>query len=216
MSFFLTHSRNGLTVGFTILLFVLTSHADINCAAANPPSDPVECMACNIKYESGDEPIEGQRGVVYTVYNRALNRTPGGKSTICGQIYEKDQYSWTKPEIQKDPTLKSDEAEKFKKIAKDIMDEIDKKQFPNPPNSDGDTNCATHYHTEQKNVGGMGDYPDWSAWGKNSGGYEKAGKIGGHLFSRDGKGMPKCVSQASESELSEISKATGIGAGSSK
>ena len=215
-----TSYNKRLVLGVAIFIFALQSKADLNCAKTNPPSDPVDCMACNIRFEAGEHPIEAQRGVVYTVYNRALNRVPGGKSTVCGQVYEKAQFSWT--DEKKDHNLKDEEANKFREIARKIMDEIKKPEFPNASQSEGDPNCATHYHTKKTIPGVMEKYPDWSAWrdGGSTGGYIKAGKLGkggvgeqagedAHLFSRDPK-MEKCISDTQyKSEVERITSEQG-------
>ena len=52
----------------------------------------IECMAKNIYYEAGSEPYEGKLAVAQVTMNRTRN--PQFPHTVCGVVYEKDQFSW--------------------------------------------------------------------------------------------------------------------------
>ena len=57
----------------------------------------VECLANNIYMESRGEPWHGQIAVAQVVVNRLHSRK--FENTICGIIYSKGQFSWTKDYI---------------------------------------------------------------------------------------------------------------------
>ena len=54
----------------------------------------IECLARNIYYEAGTEPVTG----MYAVANVTINRVKSGYwgKSICNVVYAKDQFSWTK------------------------------------------------------------------------------------------------------------------------
>lgn len=54
----------------------------------------VECLARNIYYEAGVEPLMGK----YAVANVTINRVKSGYwgKHVCDVVYAKDQFSWTK------------------------------------------------------------------------------------------------------------------------
>ena len=54
----------------------------------------VECLARNIYYEAGTEPVTG----MYAVANVTVNRVKSGYwgKSICNVVYAKDQFSWTR------------------------------------------------------------------------------------------------------------------------
>ena len=52
----------------------------------------IDCMAKNIYYEAGSEPYEGKLAVAQVTMNRTRN--PQFPHTVCGVVYEKDQFSW--------------------------------------------------------------------------------------------------------------------------
>lgn len=54
----------------------------------------VQCLADNIYHEARGETIKGQIAVAQVTLNRVLHDTHF-KSTICGVVYEKSQFSWT-------------------------------------------------------------------------------------------------------------------------
>ena len=52
----------------------------------------IECMAKNIYYEAGSEPYEGKLAVAQVTMNRT--QSPHFPKTVCGVVYQKDQFSW--------------------------------------------------------------------------------------------------------------------------
>ena len=79
---------NKLLVSLLLSLTVFT----ILPAKAEDPS--ALCMAKVIYYEARGEPLAGKLAVAKVT----LNRVSSGKfpSTVCGVVYQKGQYSWTK------------------------------------------------------------------------------------------------------------------------
>ncbi len=59
-----------------------------------PTKKELKCLATNVYREARGEPMEGQ----ITVAKVTLNRVYSGKypSSICGVVYQKNQFSWTK------------------------------------------------------------------------------------------------------------------------
>ena len=52
------------------------------------------CLAKNIYYEAGGEPLQGRIAVAQVTLNRVTHRTEF-QANICGVVYAKDQFSWT-------------------------------------------------------------------------------------------------------------------------
>ena len=52
----------------------------------------IDCLAKNIYYEAGSEPYEGKLAVAQVTMNRT--RSPQFPHTVCGVVYQKDQFSW--------------------------------------------------------------------------------------------------------------------------
>lgn len=50
------------------------------------------CMAKNVYFEAAMEPYEGKLAVANVVMNRVAN--PNFPKTVCGVVYQKDQFSW--------------------------------------------------------------------------------------------------------------------------
>ncbi len=58
-----------------------------------PPLKELECLATNVYREARGEPMEGQIAVAKVTLNRVEDkRFP---KTICGVVYQKNQFSWT-------------------------------------------------------------------------------------------------------------------------
>jgi spore germination cell wall hydrolase CwlJ-like protein len=53
----------------------------------------VRCLTEAIYHEARGEPVEGQRAVGEVVLNR---RDAGFARTVCGVVYQKDQFSWSR------------------------------------------------------------------------------------------------------------------------
>ena len=64
----------------------------IEVAVAQDISKQVLCMAKNLYYEAAMEPFEGKLAVAQVTMNRTRN--PQFPHTVCGVVYEKDQFSW--------------------------------------------------------------------------------------------------------------------------
>jgi len=54
----------------------------------------VECLAKNIYYEARGESQKGKIAVAQVTLNRVIHPSEFNK-TICGVVYQKDQFSWT-------------------------------------------------------------------------------------------------------------------------
>lgn len=54
----------------------------------------VHCLAENMYHEARGESVKGQIAVAQVTLNRVLHSTHF-KSSICGVVYEKHQFSWT-------------------------------------------------------------------------------------------------------------------------
>lgn len=54
----------------------------------------LECLAKNIYFEAKGENLLGKIAVAQVTLNRVLHREDFNK-TICGVVYQKDQFSWT-------------------------------------------------------------------------------------------------------------------------
>lgn len=54
----------------------------------------IHCLAENIYHEARGESVKGQIAVAQVTLNRALH-DKHFKSSICGVVYEKSQFSWT-------------------------------------------------------------------------------------------------------------------------
>lgn len=52
------------------------------------------CLAKNIYHETRGESEHGKRAVAQVTLNRV--KSPKFKNTICGVVYERNQFSWTK------------------------------------------------------------------------------------------------------------------------
>jgi len=54
----------------------------------------LECLAKNIYFEAKGESLTGKIAVAQVTLNRVLHKQEFNK-TICGVVYQKDQFSWT-------------------------------------------------------------------------------------------------------------------------
>ena len=54
----------------------------------------LECLAKNIYFEAKGESLPGKIAVAQVTLNRVLHKEDFNK-TICGVVYQKDQFSWT-------------------------------------------------------------------------------------------------------------------------
>lgn len=58
----------------------------------------LQCLAKNIYFESRNQPFHGKIAVAQVTVNRVQHET-NFKSTICGVVYEKKQFSWTSEKV---------------------------------------------------------------------------------------------------------------------
>lgn len=61
----------------------------------NHTKKDIECLAKNIYFEARGETHKGKIAVAQVTLNRVLYQGDFNK-TICGVVYQKDQFSWTK------------------------------------------------------------------------------------------------------------------------
>jgi len=54
----------------------------------------LDCLAKNIYFEARGEPVRGKIAVAQVTLNRVVHSSEFDK-TICGVVYQKDQFSWT-------------------------------------------------------------------------------------------------------------------------
>lgn len=78
----------------------------------------VICLAENIYHEARSESINGQVAVAQVTLNRVKSKA--FKSSICGVVYEKAQFSWTLNKFTKIKDLKAWEHSKI--LAKAVLD----------------------------------------------------------------------------------------------
>ena len=74
--YFILGTLLGLVVGLT---FSTNAHA-------SDPNEEIFCMAKNIYFEAGNQPIAGKIAVAQVVQNRVKNRDY--PNTICGVVYQ--------------------------------------------------------------------------------------------------------------------------------
>jgi spore germination cell wall hydrolase CwlJ-like protein len=76
------------------------------------------CLAKNIYYEARGEPVRGKIAVAQVTLNRVIHRTQF-QSNICGVVYAKDQFSWTRERL-KEP--RGEAWLEAKILAKEVLD----------------------------------------------------------------------------------------------
>lgn len=57
-------------------------------------SQETECLAANVYYEAEGESFRGKLAVAVVTLNRT--KSPDYPHTICGVVYQKGQFSWTR------------------------------------------------------------------------------------------------------------------------
>jgi spore germination cell wall hydrolase CwlJ-like protein len=84
-------------IGVLIALPLANAERKINAAYQTVKATNAEmlCLAKNIYYEARGEPMRGKIAVAQVTLNRVTHRTEF-QSNICGVVYAKDQFSWTK------------------------------------------------------------------------------------------------------------------------
>ena len=79
-------------------------------------TEQVECLTQNIYYEAPNETYEGKLAVATVTLNRVQNRE--FPKTVCGVVYQKGQFSWTKG---KRPVHGLKTYQEAKRIAMDVL-----------------------------------------------------------------------------------------------
>jgi N-acetylmuramoyl-L-alanine amidase len=92
-----------IIVGTFIALPLGMAERTVNTAYKTVKATNAEllCLAKNIYYEARGEPMHGKIAVAQVTLNRVTHRTEF-QSSICGVVYAKDQFSWTR-ERHKEP-----------------------------------------------------------------------------------------------------------------
>ena len=95
--------------------FLVKTNERINYTSAD-----AECLAKNIYYEAGVEPIEGK----YAVAQVTLNRLKAGNwgNSICNVVYSKSQFSWTLNKKKRWAQPKGDLWVESKAVARTVLD----------------------------------------------------------------------------------------------
>ena len=83
----------------------------------NLSKQQLECLSKAAYFESKGESDKGMLAVIFTTLNRVKDvRFP---KTVCGVVYQKSQYSWTKH----NPKIKEKEQyERAKRLAQEVVD----------------------------------------------------------------------------------------------
>lgn len=112
-----------------------------------------DCLTRNVYYEARGEPFRGKVAVALVTLNRVDN--PKYPKTICGVVYQKNQFSWThlKPKVKLDAALwqQAKEAALQAYMDRDILGVFK----------------ATHFHNKEVR-------PGWNL--------HKVARIGNHTF----------------------------------
>lgn len=87
-----------LTLSFPQVSFSPLRPINYNYVLAHTNKD-FECLAKNIYFEARGESKEGKIAVAQVTLNRVIHQTEFHK-TICGVVYQKDQFSWTNDRVQ--------------------------------------------------------------------------------------------------------------------
>jgi spore germination cell wall hydrolase CwlJ-like protein len=100
-----------------------------------------ECLAKNVYYESRGEPHKGQLAVALVTLNRVED--PRYPKSICGVVYQKHQFSWTKNYKLQRLRVNQDQWKKAREVAmqaymdRDILGNFDATHFHNASVSPG-------------------------------------------------------------------------------
>ena len=130
-----------------------------NAVGVTATPSEVECLATNVFHEARGESNKGQVAVALVT----LNRVRSGKfpSTICGVVYQPNQFSWTrdKPKIKDWKSYNRILALTRNVLAGKVAQDI--------------TGGSLYYHADHVN-------PYWSKH------FDKVAHIGNHVFYREG------------------------------
>lgn len=126
-------------------LITLLCLLSFNAYAQSPEhfKKEVECLADNIYYEARGEGVEGWKAIASVTMNRYHSKQY--PNTVCGVVYQKNQFSWTKGKYVK--------GNKHTPLYRDIKD-ISLKAYIGAlkDNTDG----ALFYHNLSINVSSLG------------------------------------------------------------
>jgi spore germination cell wall hydrolase CwlJ-like protein len=121
------------------------------------------CLALNIYWEAGDEPLLGRYAVAFVTLNRVRSRN----LDVCGVVFQDHQFSWTNNAInihgKMKPEFRPQETHEWRmaqRIAKDVLN----------GNQSDFTHGATFYYA---------DYIPPPNWVRNM---DYKGKWGKHYF----------------------------------
>lgn len=157
----------------------------------------VECLTLAIAYESGFEPIEGQRAVAEVVMNRV--RAPGFPKSVCNVVFAGStrrtgcQFTFTC-----DGSLARRLPERVMLTARTIAeDALNGRLTPEVPG-------ATHYHADYVN-------PYWAP------SLIRVTKIGAHIFYRSSDGaVPGAIAAGGEGEVGGMAPSDTLGEGKAR
>lgn len=137
-----------LLVGLAILILSFATYS-----STVKQSQEILCLATNVYHEARGESFKGKLAVAVVTINRT--RSPDYPDTICGVVYQRDQFSWTRFKNKKITDMNAwSDAIAVANLA--IEDPYILGNF-----------VATHYHNTSVN-------PRW--------GLAKVAKIGKHIF----------------------------------
>ena len=112
------------TLKYAVLALSVTLTATLQANSINDSSQAqtlskvqIECLSKAAYHESKGESDKGMLAVIFTTLNRVKdNRFP---KTVCGVVYQKSQYSWTKH----NPKIKEKEQyERAKRLAQEVVE----------------------------------------------------------------------------------------------
>lgn len=137
-----------------VALLLVLSTFTLQAGSRNSDFD---CLVSNVYYESKSEPRNGMLAVALVTLNRVDN--PKYPSTICGVVYQKGQFSWTKNKQLLKQKINLEQWRAAKSAAIEAY-----------MNRDAlGTFLATHFHNQTVN-------PGWKL--------KRVAKIGNHTFYR--------------------------------
>lgn len=139
---------------------VVLAHAPVH---VKYNKNDVECLARNIYWEAGVEPMTGKIAVGNVTVNRVKTRYWG--THICDVVYSKDQFSWTKERKRAWIKLQGKAWADSQAAAHAVLEGISVKQL----------NKALYYHADYVR-------PNWQDHDK------QVIKIGRHIFYTQAKG----------------------------
>lgn len=93
---------------------VVTSRAQLRYSERD-----LQCLATNAYYEAGSEGDRGMAAVTQVVLNRV--KSGSYATSICGVIYQRGQFSWTRDKRSNHPSNKA-LYERAKRVARGVLD----------------------------------------------------------------------------------------------